>query len=81
MKTKTIDPWSRMDAMMAEQAEPTGPEWFSTPDYATRYNQSLRNASLRLKALTKAGTLEEWKGVGKGPDGRKRMLNKYRFIQ
>lgn len=82
MKTsKTIDPWAKLDALNSAAQEPTGKEWFSTPEYAKRYSVSIRNAGLRLKKLTMNGVLEEWRGVGISSDGKRRMLNKYRFAK
>ena len=71
----TKDPWAAMDEIMAQEAEPTSPEWFTVEQFAARYNMS-RAAHKKLKAFCSAGIAEQWKGLTK--EGR-RITTKYRL--
>ncbi len=67
MKTKTqSNPWAALDALMKTDPEPTGPEWFTTDDFAERYKLTVGGAAQRLKALVTAGKLKKWKGYVRG---------------
>ena len=70
------NPWAALDAIMAKEQEPTGPEWFTQDDFEARYGFCCKTAWAKLKGMVKAGTLECW-------TGRVEALNrkgcKYRF--
>lgn len=78
-KSQPIDPWSRMDKMMAASVEPTGPEWFTAADFVKRYPgrfQRQCNASRFLREQANCGILEVWKGHVRGFNA---TTCKYRF--
>lgn len=63
-----------MDALVAFEKEPTGPEWFTAEQYAARYRCASSTARLKLKELVGAGRLKEWRGV---PAGGRVITRKY----
>jgi hypothetical protein len=73
------DPWAKLDAMMAKEKEPTGPEWFTVYQYQSRYGLSLPQARGRMEGLVADGTLETWSGAALAPSGHKRIITKYRI--
>ena len=56
------NPWAALDAIMAKEQEPIGPEWFTQDDFEARYGFCCKTAWAKLKDMVKAGTLECWTG-------------------
>lgn len=75
-KLKAIDPWAKLDALMEQESEPTGDEWFTTDQFAKRYDVAWTTAMRKLKGMTLKGTLEKWSGR-RELDGR--TVTKYRL--
>jgi len=63
------DPWAALDAIMATEPEPMGPEWFTVREFAQRYKMSTRNAQQKLGAMYDAGQLNRWRGRRQGQPG------------
>lgn len=62
-KSQAINPWAAIDAMVKQDPEPMGPEWFTVGDFAVRYRYSLPQSASRCKAMHLAGKLKRWIGV------------------
>lgn len=75
--SKNIDPWAAMDALVKQEAEPTGLEWFTVMQFAERYGLSENGAYGKITNYFRAGKLERWKGTG---FHCRRTLTKYRPI-
>jgi len=65
MKTTKQSPWSRLDAIMKADPEPTGPGWFTVEECAVRYDMSLSRARASLNAKHRAGVVKRWQGISK----------------
>lgn len=75
--SKRTDPWAALDAIMKQDDEPVGDGWFSTQEFADRYNISYRNSFNRLEAMYRAGTVDRWRGRRVGKSGG--QFSKYRL--
>lgn len=73
---KSSSPWSRLDAIMKSDPEPTGPEWFTAEQFCQRYGISFGHAHQKLRAMKAEGKVEAWKGTG--ADSRRTII-KYRL--
>lgn len=62
MKSKSTDPWKRLDSLLKITPEPTDGEWFKVQDFADKYKLSHSTAIIRLRKLVKNNILEEWGG-------------------
>ncbi len=71
----TENPWASLDAIMAVEKEPTGPEWFTTEQFAERYGLSRRCGEDRLRKMLKEGKLDHWRGTSQQS---RRTINKWR---
>jgi hypothetical protein len=69
MPTKAESPWAAVDALLAADREPTGPEWFTKAQFEQRYGVSKYVAKRKLAALVKSGNLEQWFGKRMGLSG------------
>jgi hypothetical protein len=76
--SKSIDPWAALDALVKQEAEPMGAEWFTVIQFAKRYGYSENGAYGKVRELHRSGKLEKWKGIGL--DAR-RALTKYRLAR
>ena len=57
------DPWAALDAIMATDPEPMGPEWFTRSQFQERYKfKSTAGAQRRLDGLEREGLVEKWTG-------------------
>ena len=60
------DPWSRMDSLLQQTAEPVGPEWFTVREFRDRYPDRVRTIAMAGNLLNKLHgekKLERWKGA------------------
>lgn len=73
--TKHTDPWAALDAEIANNVEPTGPEWITVAQYQAKHGKCYAWANHRLNDLHRAGRAEKWTGARKGRPG---MITKYR---
>jgi hypothetical protein len=73
MKPKPTSPWEAIDAIMNQNPEPTGPEWFTISQYTKRYAMSRPGAEARL---IRDPRFERWVGISRE---QKRKLVKYRI--
>lgn len=73
---KQSDPWAALDAIMATDPEPMGPEWFTVNDVMQRYGLGRVAAYNRCRALVNNGKADEWSGVTKANN---RITSKYRL--
>lgn len=60
--SKATDPWAALDAIMAQEAEPQGKEWFTLDQMAARYGFSHQTARREAKDLVSRGLAEQWHG-------------------
>jgi hypothetical protein len=74
-KSKPIDPWAAIDALIKPNPEPCGPGWFTVREFAIRYGMAESGAIKRLKRMVAAGTMESWIGVS---DQTRRTTCKFR---
>jgi hypothetical protein len=75
-KSANTDPWAAMDALMAAEPEPMGPEWFTLQDFAARYNLSRSGAQSALGRLMRDGKVDNWTGVTRAT---RRVTNKFKL--
>lgn len=73
-KSQAINPWAALDAMLKQDPEPMGPEWFTLKDFMTRYGYSETPALRRCKAMCKSGVLKSWTGLSAT---NRRLTTKY----
>jgi hypothetical protein len=66
MKSSKNNPWAAMDAIVNANLEPTGKEWFTGAEYATRYGCSPDAARYKLTRLKSRGLVEQWTGSARG---------------
>ena len=72
---KQSDPWAALDAIMATEPEPMGPEWLTLWQLADRFNLSRPGAQHRAEKWLREGRISVWTGkLGQS----KRIGNKYR---
>lgn len=74
--SKPTDPWAALDALIKFVPEPTGPEWFTVAQFASRYSLSEGQARKRCCDMAKQGVLDHWLGGSAASNGR--ITNKYR---
>ena len=55
-----------MDRVVSIEAEPLGPEWFTSRQFEDRYGLSQAGANKRLRAMVRCGMVERWIGRVKG---------------
>lgn len=67
--SRPTDPWAAMDALMAYEPEPTGPEWFTVQEFVQRYKMVHRTGHARLLDMERRGTVEKWIGHREGCRG------------
>ena len=64
MKTnKPTNPWAAIDAMVKQDPEPMGPEWFTKEDFAARYGYTLQTANNMCRRMFCDGKLKRWIGT------------------
>jgi hypothetical protein len=73
-KSQAINPWAAIDAMVKQDPEPMGPEWFTKDDFAARYGYSPGQAYRKCKAMYKSGVLKSWSGISAT---NRRLTTKY----
>lgn len=61
-KSRPIDPWAAMDALIKYSKRPDGPEWFTRQQFQDRYCMTCSGACSKLRKMVRAGLLEEWTG-------------------
>lgn len=67
--TKPINPFAALDTLLLQEAEPTGPEWFTVNQFASHYQYSRSHAHAKLRELERTGKLTSWKGRINGISG------------
>jgi len=67
--SKRTDPWAALDAIMATDPEPMGPEWFTCAEFADRYKMNPRTAHAKLANMARQGLLDKWSGRREGHSG------------
>lgn len=77
-KTNNKDPWAALDALIKQNEEPKGPEWFFTEEFSERYKLSTTHSHAKLKKLLRMGLVEQWKGRVIGKNGG--CCSKWRVI-
>ena len=61
--SKDTSPWQALDNIMANEAEPMGPEWFTIYEFCERYKLTHQTSRKRIDDMVKVGILDKWTGV------------------
>ena len=67
----TSSHWEKLDKLIGYSVEPLGPEWFTTEQYAKRYDLGNAAAYRQCMDLMNDGVLECWFGISFA--GRRKM--------
>ena len=62
-KSKPIDPWALMDAIIQDKMEPTGKGWFTIDEFMSRYNLTHSRSLRKLNAMVANGMVDSWRGI------------------
>lgn len=76
---KSVNPWAKIDELMAAESIPEGEGWFTTTEFIEKYNVNERTARDKLIAWVKDGIIEKRRGVTrtcKKPQNYFRYLDK-----
>lgn len=80
MKSKPTDnPFAQLDAILNRTPEPTGPEWFTSEQYAHHTGLTVGRCRDTLRKLVADGLAVQWTGTMNNAEGTPRKTCKYRL--